>query len=214
MITKETLREVIDSQMEFLGRSELGTPREKQVGIKDSFVVIITGIRRCGKSTFLNQILKKQKGSHYLNLEDPRLERFELSDFNKAETIMNEHDGGIYFFDEIQSIGKWEKFVRYLIDKKERVVVTGSNASLLSRELGAKLTGRHLQVEMFPFSFREFLKMKGRIPSIASFEEYLYKGGFPEYLKKEDPQILHELLSDVVMKDIAIRFGIKNTQYP
>src|SRR3989338_11214718 len=64
---------------------------------------------------------------------------------------------------------------------------------------------------MFPFSFKEFLDLKQRKPSLESFEEYLYKGGFPEYLKKENPSILHELLSDVVMKDIAIRFGIKNT---
>lgn len=66
-------------------------------------------------------------------------------------------------------------------------------------------------MEMFPFSFREFLHLKIKTPSIKSFEEYFYRGGFPEYLKKENPSILHELLSDVVMKDIAIRFGIKNT---
>ncbi len=212
MITKETLNEVIVSQREFLDKSEFGIPREKEVKIEDSFVAIITGVRRCGKSTLLNQILKKQKAGHYLNLEDPRLEGFELSDFNKVETIMKGRgDGGIYFFDEIQNIAKWEKFIRYLIDRKEKVIITGSNASLLSRELGNKLTGRHLQIEMFPFSFKEFLNMKNVKPSIVSFEEYLYKGGFPEYLIKEDPEILHELLSDVVMKDIAIRFGIKNT---
>jgi len=126
---------------------------------------------------------------------------------------MNEIFGkdGVYFLDEIQNIEKWEKFVRYLIDKKEKVVLTGSNASLLSKELGTKLTGRNLQIEMFPFSFKEFLLFKQEKPSLNSFEEYLHKGGFPEYLKKENPSILYSLLSDVVMKDIAIRFGIKNT---
>ena len=119
--------------------------------------------------------------------------------------------GGVYFFDEIQNVDKWEKFVRYLVDKKERVIITGSNASILSGELGTKLTGRHLQIEMFPFSFKEFLNMKNKKPSIASFNEYFYEGGFPEYLKKDNSEILHELLSDVLMKDIAIRFGIKNT---
>ena len=106
---------------------------------------------------------------------------------------------------------KWEKFIRYLTDKKERIVITGSNASLLSSELGTKLTGRHLQTEMFPFSFGEFLSLKKEKPSLKSFEEYSIKGGFPEYLKKENPDILHELLSDISMKDIAVRFGIKNT---
>ena len=147
-----------------MNRLELGTPREKEreVKIEDSFALIITGVRRCGKSTFLNQILRKEKNGYYLNLEDPRLDGFEISDFNKAEEIMKElyGEGGIYFFDEIQNISKWEKFARYLVDKKERVVITGSNASLLSRELGTKLTGRHLQIEMFPFSFREFLSIK------------------------------------------------------
>lgn len=215
MITIETLREVIISQREFLNKSERWTPREKgkEIKIEDSFALIITGIRRCGKSTFLNQLLKKQKTGYYLNLEDPRLEGFDLIDFNKVEVIMKELYGekGIYFFDEIQNVDRWEKFIRYLIDRKERIVISGSNASLLSRELGTKLTGRHIQIEMFPFSFKEFLDMKRKKPTIESFGEYFYKGGFPEYLKKENPSILHGLLSDVVMKDIAVRFGIKNT---
>lgn len=213
MITRETLKEVIVSQRQALSQLDLGTLREKEIAIEDSFVIIITGIRRCGKSTFLNQLLKKQKKGYYLNLEDPRLNEFELADFNKIESIMNElyGDKGVYFFDEIQNVDKWEKFIRYLVDKKEKLVVTGSNASLLSRELGVKLTGRHLQIEMFPFSFSEFLDMRKEDPSLISFESYLTKGGFPEYLKKENPSILHELLSDVVMRDIAVRFGIKNS---
>ncbi|MBI5002444.1 ATP-binding protein [Candidatus Woesearchaeota archaeon] len=215
MIIKETIKEIIVSQMAFLERLEAGIFREKgdEIDVKDSFALIITGIRRCGKSTFLNQIVQKQKKGYYLNLEDPRLEGFELSDFTKVEIIMKElyGAGGVYFFDEIQNVEKWEKFIRYLIDKKEKVVITGSNASLLSQELGTKLTGRHLQIEMFPFSFREFLILKKQKPSLVAFEKYLYAGGFPEYLKKEDPTILHELLSDVVMRDIAIRFGIRNT---
>jgi len=214
MITKDTIKEVIISQRAFLDKTDLGTPREKDARIESSFALIITGIRRCGKSTFLNQILQKQKKGYYLNLEDPRLEDFELTDFNKLEEIMKElyGEGGVYFFDEIQNVDKWEKFIRYLIDKKEKILITGSNASLLSKELGTKLTGRHLQIEIFPFSFKEFLSMKNQNPSIKSFESYMYNGGFPEYLKKEDPTILHELFYDIVAKDISVRFGIKNTE--
>ncbi len=215
MIQKEILKDLIVSQRDFLDKSEQGTLREKEkeVKIEDSFALIITGIRRCGKSTFLNQLLKRQKKGYYLNLEDPRVDGFELSDFNKIEVIMQElyGEGGVYFFDEIQVVLGWEKFIRYLVDKKEKIVLTGSNASILSRELGTKLTGRHLSVELYPFSFKEFLSLKKEKPSVDSFEEYLNKGGFPEYLKKENPAVLHELLSDVVMKDIAARFGIKNT---
>ena len=150
MITKEALKEVIVSQKEALNKLEIGTIREEEIKIEDSFALIITGIRRCGKSTFLNQTLKNQKKGYYLNLEDPRLEGFELSDFNKAEIIMKELYGenGIYFFDEIQNVDKWERFIRYLIDKKEKIIITGSNASLLSGELGTKLTGRHLQISI------------------------------------------------------------------
>ncbi|MEK6816180.1 MAG: ATP-binding protein [Nanoarchaeota archaeon] len=213
MIQKDTLKEIIISQREALSRLDFGTPREQKAKIEDSFALLITGVRRSGKSTFLHQLLGKHKKGYYLNLEDPRLDGFELSDFNKVEVIMREvyGAGGIYFFDEIQNIERWEKFIRHLVDNKEKVVITGSNASLLSREFGTKLTGRHLQIEIFPFSFREFIAMKGEKPSLKSFDEYFYKGGFPEYLKKENPLILNELLSDVVIKDIAVRFGIKNT---
>lgn len=217
MITKDVLKDIIKSQKETLMKLEKGITREKKKDIKiiDSFAFMITGVRRCGKSTLLHQLIKDNKKSYYLNLEDPRLEGFTLSDFNKIEDIVKEEYGesGIFFFDEIQNIDKWEKFIRYLIDKKEKVVITGSNASLLSRELGTKLTGRHIQIEMFPFSFREFLILKRLKPSEKSFKRYMFKGGFPEFLKKENPEILFELQSDIILKDIAVRFGIKNTHY-
>ena len=121
------------SQREFLDKIDLGTPREKEIKIEESFAIVITGIRRCGKSTLLNQVLRRHKKGYYLNLEDPRLDGFELADFNKAEEVMREvyGDGGVFFFDEIQNVSKWEKFIRYLVDKKERGVITGSKAALL-----------------------------------------------------------------------------------
>ena len=215
MITREVLKEVITLQRQTLDKAEIGTLREGQekIEIVDAFALIITGVRRCGKSTLLHQLIRNQKKAYYLNLEDPRLEGFELKDFNKIEAIMEElyGKGGVYFFDEIQNVQQWEKFIRYLIDKKERVVLTGSNASILSRELGTRLTGRHLIYELFPFSFKEFLHFKKAEPSETVFKEYLINGGFPEFLKKANPAILHELLSDIVLKDIAVRFNIKNT---
>ena len=125
MIVKETLKEIILLQREALNKLEAGTPREKEkeVNISDSFALIITGVRRCGKSTFLNQLIKKQKKAYYLNLEDPRLEGFELADFNRIELIFKEvyGEGGIYFFDEIQNIPKWEKYGRrHLVSKGHR----------------------------------------------------------------------------------------------
>ncbi len=216
MLDNKILKEIILLQREALNKAETGTPREKKEEIKiiDSFALIITGVRRCGKSTFVHQLMKEQKRAYYLNFEDPRLEGFDLSDFNKLESIMKElyGEGGVYFFDEIQNIPEWERYIRYLVDKKEKVVITGSNASILSKELGTKLTGRHLNYEMFPFSFKEFLRFKGVSGSVDSFKVYINKGGFPEFLKKDDSTILHRLLSDIVIKDIAIRFGIRNTE--
>ena len=215
MIRKEILSGVIESQRNWILHLEKGILREKIKDIKffDSFAFVITGIRRCGKSTMLSQILNKQKKFYYLNLEDPRLEGFELGDFNRADEIFKElyGQGGIYFFDEVQNIPKWESFIRFLTDKKETIVLTGSNASLLSRELGTKLTGRNIQLELYPFSYREFLKLQKLNPGKKSFEEYLIDGGFPEFLKRGDKTILQELLKDVVMRDIVNRYGIKNT---
>ena len=103
MLSKETIKKVITSQRDFLDSSEQGTLREKskKIKIEDSFALIITGVRRCGKSTLMNQLLKKQKKGYYLNLEDPRLGGFDFSDFNKVEYIMKElyGEGGVYFFD-------------------------------------------------------------------------------------------------------------------
>jgi len=215
MITKEDLTKVIKEQRKWVESTERGISREKveEIKLNKSFALVVAGIRRCGKSTLLNQILKEQKIFYYLNLEDPRLEGFKLTDFNTAEEIFNEiyGTGGVYFFDEIQNIEKWEKFIRYLVDRKNKVMITGSNASLLSRELGTRLTGRHLSYELFPFSYTEFLKFSKQKPNAESYSDYLYKGGFPEFLKDNDETLLHELLRDVLMRDIVNRFGIKNT---
>jgi len=215
MILKENLKKIIILQKKYIDSVDKGIIREKfnKIMLRKSFALIISGIKRCGKSTLLNQILKNQTTFYYLNLEDPRLEGFELSDFNKADEIFQElySSKGVYFFDEIQNIEKWEKFIRFLIDRENKVVITGSNASLLSRELGTRLTGRHISSELFPFSFSEFLKFSKQKPGEKSYSNYLRKGGFPEFLKEDDPTLLHELLRDVLMRDIVNRFGIKNT---
>lgn len=214
MIPKNTLKKVIESQKEWIVSLEEGTPRTLDIKLNNSFASIISGIRRCGKSTLLNQILTKQKKFYYLNLEDPRLEGFTLKDFNIAQEIFEELYGkkGVFFFDEIQNIEGWEKYIRYLVDRKKIILITGSNASLLSQELGTRLTGRHINYELFPFSFKEFLKFFNKTPSIDIFEKFLFEGGMPEYLQDKNIVVLHELLKDVLMRDIVNRFGIKNSE--
>ena len=214
MIDKETLRRVARLQREELLLFEAGVEREdtNKIGLNTSFAIILSGIRRCGKSTLLRQLMKKVKGFYYFNFEDSRATDFEVKDFEKLDQIFHEEykEEDYYFFDEIQNVPQWEIFVRRLVDLKKQVVITGSNASLLSKELGTKLTGRHLTHELFPFSFNEFLKINKKEASIISFEEYLNDGGFPDYLKSKRPNILQELLKDILARDIAVRYKIRN----
>ncbi len=214
MIDKETLRKVVSLQRNELNIFENGTQREdiKKIDMNIPFAVILTGARRVGKSTLLRQLMKKVKGFYYFNCEDSRATSFEVEDFEKLDEIFHDDYGNqdYYFFDEIQNISKWELFIRRLVDIKKHIIITGSNASLLSRELGTRLTGRHLNHEVFPFSFREFLKIKGKKENIDSFERYLMTGGFPEYLRSERPDILQELLKDIISRDITARYKIRN----
>lgn len=216
MILKETLRQVVKAQRADLEAYDYGIVREEldKIDIKAPHAVIITGIRRCGKSTLLHQLLKKFPNFYYLNFEDTRIANFEPSDFEKLDEIFNEEYGKseFYLFDEIQNISGWEIFVRSRLDKRKRFVITGSNASLLSKELGTRLTGRHINTELFPFSFAEMLLMTKEKPSEQSFKRYMTEGGFPEYIKYKKSEILRELLNDIIQRDIAARYKIRETK--
>lgn len=214
MMLKETLRSIVRMQREELAKSEYGIEREKLGKIEWDipFAIVISGIRRCGKSTLLRQVMKKTKNPYYFNFEDPRATGFEIGDFEKLNDVFMEEQGksGNYFFDEIQNVQKWELFVRTMLDKKKHFVITGSNASLLSKELGTRLTGRHLKHELFPFSYREFLGFASKKAGAESFGEYLKSGGFPEYLKYGKSEILQELFNDIIMRDIVVRHKLRS----
>lgn len=125
--------------MSDLAQLEQGIERNKLAEIEPNkaFATVISGVRRCGKSTLLRQLMKRVKGFYYFNFEDPRAMDFEANDFQKVDDIFKEEHGNLdyYFFDEIQNAQKWELFARVLLDKGKYVVITGSNASLLSKEL-------------------------------------------------------------------------------
>lgn len=190
--------------------------------IKNDFVIIISGIRRCGKSTLLYLIRKKYPG-YYLNFDDERLVNFRIEDFKMLEELFMELYGEkrIFYFDEIQNIPAWERFIRRLHDEKKKVFITGSNASMLSKELGTHLTGRHIMLQMFPFSFKEFLSLKKielnkesiYIPTSKAkikrnFSEYFVSGGFPEYLKDLNWDYLKTLYENIIYRDILVRYKI------
>jgi predicted AAA+ superfamily ATPase len=213
MLLQRQIAAIVDSQQKTFLKKDTGLPREalKQLPILNEFALIITGLRRCGKSTLLLQLLrKKMKNAFYLNFEDPRVAAFETNDFERLSMEITARKTKTLFFDEIQSVEKWELFVRQKLDEGYKVVITGSNATLLSRELGTKLTGRHLSVELFPFSYREFTAFKKLDYTEKSFSRYMQTGGIPQYVKKRIGLILNDLLEDVLTKDIVMRYGIRD----
>ena len=213
MLLEQQIREVHQYQKEYFKESSKGQERNllNKIDLTDNHIKIITGIRRSGKSTLLMQLLSKTNHFNFLSFEDPRLAGFDVNDFFKLERIFqSNNDSNIYFFDEIQNIKGWEQFVRTLHDKKIRVIISGSNASLLSKELGTSLTGRQLTYELYPFSFEEFLRFNKYEPEILSFQKYIELGGLPEYLKSKNIDILIQLFNDLVYRDIVVRYQLRN----
>ena len=213
MIQKDFLKEIIRQQEINLHAKEEGMIRDSLCTLPDidNYALIVSGVRRCGKSTLLHQLLKKKHTeSHYINFDDPRLYDFEISDFQKLDQLITEAGNRVLMFDEIQIIKGWERYVRQKLDENFKVFVTGSNASLLSKELGTSLTGRHITSELFPFSFKEFCRFKDIEPNEHATKEYMQLGGFPEYLKNPIEEILANLLDDILIRDIAVRYGIKD----
>ncbi|MFZ4523698.1 MAG: ATP-binding protein [Bacteroidales bacterium] len=212
MLSKLIIEQVIDSQKERLSLMDTGLPRNiKDFANLTTHTLIISGIRRCGKSTVLQQINKTFTGySIYLNFEDPRLAGFDLGDFNRLHELAILKGIKAYFFDEIQNIVNWESFVRFRLDEGYRIFITGSNASMLSKEMGTKLTGRHIMNELFPFSYGEYLAFSGQESGVPSSEKFMKTGGFPEYIKTGLPEILMHAFNDIVIRDIAIRYNLKH----
>lgn len=215
MILQSQLAEVVDGQAKNFLNKDAGCEREilPQLKLPANFALIITGIRRCGKSTLLFQLLKQKfNNAFYLHFEDPRLAGFENDDFTRLSNEIALRKPAVLFFDEIQILENWELFIRQKLDEGYKVVITGSNASLLSKELGTKLTGRHLSVELFPFSYAEFLSLRKFKDNEKSLAEYFRKGGFPEYLKTNNGAILNQLLEDILYRDIAVRYAVRNVK--
>jgi predicted AAA+ superfamily ATPase len=237
---KEKLKELIIGHKEkFLSRGGL-IRREIQDKIADYIpqreILIITGVRRSGKSSLMkllcDDILKSgdvlESNILYLNFEDERFVPFTLQDFEplyEAFIELENPQGRIYLFlDEIQNISGWEKWLNRLYEfENVKIFVTGSNASLLSSEISTALTGRNRQIVIWPFSLREFLAMKGvsinakslykrqkKVAIKRAFREYLELGGFPEVLKIGDATLLEQYCKDIIYRDVIARHGIKN----
>jgi predicted AAA+ superfamily ATPase len=222
-----------DQQKEFLEDSGLiHRPVEETIinALKAKMPIILTGIRRCGKSSLLklikNRLSIDEKSWLYIDFNDERLIRFATEDFQKIIDYMQEQDfkkKSYLFVDEIQETKGWEKWIDR-IKEKYIIILTGSNSKLLSSELSTILTGRSINIKVYPFSFSEYLNAKKiNIESIKidietqnktrrAFSEYLEYGGFPKRVITGQNIILTELYENIIYKDILTRFSGKQSK--
>lgn len=195
---------------------------------------VFVGIRRAGKSFLLYQRMQQLLAQGvqwdemlYINFEDERLSGMAVEDLNLLLETHLEMYGKkpILFLDEIQNIPGWEKFARRMADTKHRVYITGSNAKMLSQDIQTTLGGRYISIDVYPYSFKEFLmannisvtanhllSTEGRADVLRKFNDYFYFGGFPE---GADLSAKRDYLTSVYQKiylgDIAARHAVENT---
>lgn len=231
--SKDQIKAMLLEQMQVFWQRDTGIERSQLAALEQAapvpHAVVISGLRRVGKSTLLAQLAHRrgQEQFYYVNFEDDRFLGFRAEDVNDLFQALVEVFGErpIFILDEIQNIPGWEHFVRRFMDMGAKFYITGSNASLLSRELGTRLTGRYVPVDLFPFSFAEFLRFKGYIsPDLARLTtldmarlqqhlgEYLQVGGLPEPLKYPELPLLRTLYDDVLYRDIATRYRIDDVR--
>lgn len=231
--TQDQIKAMLLEQQQSFWQRDLGVERAQLAEIERAtqspHAVIISGLRRVGKSTLLAQFAHRlgERLFYYINFEDDRFLGFQAEDANRLYQALLELFGErkIFIIDEVQNVPGWEHFVRRFMDMGMKFYITGSNASLLSRELGSRLTGRYLPIELFPFSLSEFLRFKGyAAPDLRRLttrdvarlqqhlEEYLRLGGIPDPLKYPDLPLLRTLYDDVLYRDIATRYHIEEVR--
>lgn len=219
------LEEVVLDQSSNFSKKDSGMERMVDFDkyLKTKQIVVISGIRRCGKSTLLKQFSLRLKNFYYINFEDERLLDFTVEDFNNLLLVWKKNfNSKNILMDEIQNVEKWELFVARLKEEGYKVFITGSNSKLLSSELATRLTGRYFSIKLYPFSFKEFMAFKKvkteeltpdtKVKIFKLFEEYLFNGGFPDYIVYKDEEFLESTYRDIIYKDIIARFKIREVK--
>jgi predicted AAA+ superfamily ATPase len=228
-MNKDLIKQVIIENHEFINKVEL---IEREFFVENEGNYVFVGSRRAGKTYCMFQIIKNiiKTGTPierilYINFEDERLLELKLEDLNLIIDCFREmfNTIPIIFLDEIQIINGWEKFGRRLADTGYRIFITGSNATMLSKEIATTLGGRFLIKEIFPFTFTEYLRANNveleynwefssqRFEIRKQFDTYFYFGGFPEILKfKEKRMWLDNLYQKIFYGDLIARYKIRN----
>jgi predicted AAA+ superfamily ATPase len=212
--------------------------KEMQRLLKINEILVVSGVRRSGKSTLVLQFCKsliesgvRKEDILIVNLEDPRFKQLDLQLLNEIYetylTQLNPSKEHYVVLDEVQVVKQWEKYARFLHEnRKAHVIVTGSSSKLLSSEYATVLAGRHVDMQVYPLSFKEFLRFKGvdvktNIEIISKrhqikrlMQEYLKWGGFPKptLLKKEKEkrEELYRYFRDIMTKDVAMRYKVED----
>jgi hypothetical protein len=226
---KDQIKAMLLEQFQAFWQRDTGIVRtqlsevEKAKGVPHA--VIVSGLRRAGKSTLLAQMahLLGENQFYYINFEDDRFLGFQAEDATDLHQNLMELFGErkIFIIDEVQNVTGWEHFVRRFMDMGFKFYITGSNASLLSKELGTRLTGRYVPIELLPFSFKEFMRFRDEVvPDLNrmttadharlqnSLQSYLQLGGIPDALKYPQLPLLRTLYDDVLYRDIATRYRL------
>ena len=202
--------------------------REEELFELDSTLAqVVIGVRRSGKSTLCHKVLQDNKINYaYVNFDDDRLANIQTEDLNTVLSCVYQlygTDVSYLFLDEIQNVDGWYLFVNRLLRTQIHIVVTGSNAKLLSGELATHLTGRYNEIRLYPFSFSEFCTFhkidKSGVTTKAdanrkmAFMEYINNGGFPEIQHIRNKRgYVESLLEAILAKDIKKRFKIRNIE--
>lgn len=200
-------------------------PEENLINLKSKLAQVVIGVRRSGKSTLCFNALRRA-GVHfaYVNFDDERLDSLKTEDLDDVLQMLYKAYGKFdyLFLDEIQNVDGWPLFVNRLLRQGLHILLTGSNAKLLSTELASHLTGRHHKIELFPFSFRDWcimkevdysrLTTKNRGLLSKAYEEYFHQGGFPELMSgAENPkEYIGTLIDSIITQDIKRRYKIRN----
>lgn len=224
MIAQNIIEEVVLEQARTFRNKKKGIKRFVDFNylLNSHLISVISGVRRSGKSTLMRQIAENYPNYNYVNFDDERFINFEVTDFRILMIVWQKRsDAKVIFLDEIQLVEGWERFLRRLFEEEYKIYVSGSNSKLLSSELATHLLGRYQKIELFPFSFKEYLLFKQidyhtlytetQSKILLALDHYINGGGFPEYLILNDGEYLKHIYNDIIHRDLIVHFKIKNS---
>ncbi len=226
MTTQELLPIVAEQREEFLQEdftTKITRAEEKRIDLDSKLAQVVIGVRRSGKSTLCRKVLREtNRKAAYINFDDERLAHVRGDDLNTILSALYVIYGEFNYLllDEIQNVDDWPLFVNRMLRQGMHLIITGSNAKLLSNELTTHLTGRHHKIQLYPFSFAEYAQIK-RVDTTSlttkaqalvqnALNQYLFHGGFPELITEQDTQgYIDSLLHAIIHWDVTQRFGVR-----